>query len=93
MPISLLELSERQSSHLSGLLSIVNPALGMIELRVVGALCGDQDRHRAIADEFAEAAFGFEHTAAVQRSTMMPFCQRLTRRPISRTGRTGSRLG
>src|ERR1700685_750105 len=57
----------------------------MIELCVVGALCDAQDRHRATADEFAEAAFGFEHTAAVQRSTMMPFCQRLTRRPISRT--------
>jgi len=53
----------------------------------VGAQCGDQDRHRAIADEFAEAAFGFEHLrapAAVQWRTMMPFCQRFTRRPISR---------
>jgi Holliday junction DNA helicase RuvB len=28
----------------------------------VGAQCGDQDRHRTIADEFAEAALGFEHT-------------------------------
>ena len=50
------------NSHLSGFLSIVNPALGTIELNIVGAQRGDQDRHRAIAGELAEAALGLEHT-------------------------------
>jgi hypothetical protein len=50
------------NSHLSGLLSIVNPALGTIELNIVGAQRGDQDRDRAIAGELAEAALGLEHT-------------------------------
>ncbi len=48
------------NSHLSGLLPIVNLA---IEVRVVSAQRGDQDRHRTIADDFTEAAFGFKHAS------------------------------
>jgi hypothetical protein len=62
MSAELLELVAA-TSQLSDFLFNINLGAAL-ELRILGAPCGEQDRHRAIADEFAEAALGFEHTCA-----------------------------